>query len=640
MWFFIDLNESTACIRHRTTSISSNTTLFVSCRSVYVVCDQPCLVQSIIRHITPENFYVVPADDATLNTTVADKRALVINRLSGAVTCDYGGDWTPCGEQMTIYGILGTIRLISGLVLVVVTERTVVGQLNKQLIFSLDNAATIQYSRSLTHLTEAQIRMHKEYLEMVMQVLTTPGLYFSYTYDITHTLQRLQDFSPDFLVKPMYLRAESRFVWNGHLLHELSRQLVSGAEAAGAKFLLPLMHGFVSIRGLELGGDQRRVTVAVVSRRSTERAGTRLYARGVDSDGRVANFVETEQILESVWGITSFVQIRGSIPLFWTQLPNLRYKPPPTLLAHEDHKAAFLRHLDLEVIDYGQLVCVSLIDQHGAEGQLAQAFKQNMDAINRPVRYEAFDFHAECRKLRWDRLNILIDRLQPDIEEFSLKRDGTLVSQQYTVIRTNCIDCLDRTNVVQYMLANTCLLAALKKHTMLRPGEEAPYFFEDALKNMWADNADMLSTQYSGTGALKTDFTRTGKRTRQGMIKDGINSITLMWLVDAIDLFLGQYKVSSDEGVLTKSPLEVNRGWKYITFPLILCVAIAMFCANVITPSEYTSGSMMWLLFWGSMCGVTFSMIMYYGHEFVDAPRLSAIYKSYRSRSSLDGVAR
>ena len=32
--------------------------------------------------------------------------------------------------------------------------------------------------------------------------------------------------------------------------------------------------------------------------------------------------------------------------------------------------------------------------------------------------------------------------------------------------------------------------------------------FEDLFKNVWADHADMISIQYSGTGALKTDFTR------------------------------------------------------------------------------------------------------------------------------------
>jgi hypothetical protein len=42
---------------------------------------------------------------------------------------------------------------------------------------------------------------------------------------------------------------------------------------------------------------------------------------------------------------------------------------------------------------------------------------------------------------------------------------------------------------------------------------------------VWADHADALSMQYSGTGALKTDFTRTGQRTKAGAIQDGVNSV-------------------------------------------------------------------------------------------------------------------
>lgn len=40
------------------------------------------------------------------------------------------------------------------------------------------------------------------------------------------------------------------------------------------------------------------------------RAGTRWYRRGIDKDGNVANFVETEQIVESGEGDrASFVQV-------------------------------------------------------------------------------------------------------------------------------------------------------------------------------------------------------------------------------------------------------------------------------------------------------------------------------------------
>lgn len=52
---------------------------------------------------------------------------------------------------------------------------------------------------------------------------------------------------------------------------------------------------------------------------------------------------------------------------------------------------------------------------------------------------------------------------------------------------------------------------------------------------VWADNADVISLQYSGTGALKTDFTRTGKRTKAGLMQDGINSATRYYLNNFAD---------------------------------------------------------------------------------------------------------
>ena len=84
---------------------------------------------------------------------------------------------------------------------------------------------------------------------------------------------------------------------------------------------------------------------------------------------------------------------------------------------------------------------------------------------------------------------------------------------------------------------------------------------------VWADNANMCSLQYAGTGALKTDFTRTGKRTRMGAVKDGINSVTRYYYnnfvdgfrQDAMDLFLGNHIVSRDEDVTIPSVLQPPR---------------------------------------------------------------------------------
>ena len=59
---------------------------------------------------------------------------------------------------------------------------------------------------------------------------------------------------------------------------------------------MPLIKGFVGVvERVSVGGE--RVTAAVVSRVGCRHAGTRFNARGVNDDGDVANFVETENLL-------------------------------------------------------------------------------------------------------------------------------------------------------------------------------------------------------------------------------------------------------------------------------------------------------------------------------------------------------
>jgi hypothetical protein len=41
--------------------------------------------------------------------------------------------------------------------------------------------------------------------------------------------------------------------------------------------------------------------------------------------------------------------------------------------------------------------------------------------------------------------------------------------------------------------------------------ERFPDKFEDIFREAWTNNANVVSILYSGTPALKTDFTRTGK---------------------------------------------------------------------------------------------------------------------------------
>lgn len=62
----------------------------------------------------------------------------------------------------------------------------------------------------------------KTFCSMIQAVINVDGYYYSNTYDITHTLQRLQNTSPDFRNLPMLERADTRFVWNHFVMKDIA----------------------------------------------------------------------------------------------------------------------------------------------------------------------------------------------------------------------------------------------------------------------------------------------------------------------------------------------------------------------------------------------------------------------------------
>lgn len=73
--------------------------------------------------------------------------------------------------------------------------------------------------------------------------------------------------------------------------------------------------------------NSKSFTWGIITRRSRYRPGTRYFSRGIDENGHVSNFVETEQFVLHENKQLSYVQTRGSIPVYWAQIINLKYTP-------------------------------------------------------------------------------------------------------------------------------------------------------------------------------------------------------------------------------------------------------------------------------------------------------------------------
>jgi hypothetical protein len=262
----------------------------------------------------------------------------------------------------------------------------------------------------------------------------------------------------------------------------------------------------------------------------------------------------------------SFVQFRGSIPLYWKQDP-FSMKPPPLLEGSpEENTKACAKHFDAQLVHHKRVICINLAEQHGKEGAITKAYEDVVKTINNDnVVYKAFDFHEECKGMRFERVNRLID----DLKDNELKdmncfwkcvRAGEMdavYSRQTGAFRVSCLDCLDRTNVVQSAFARYMLIVQLERIGVHLGStkEERDELFDFAFNDSWANNGDMISQIYAGTRALKGDFTRTGKRNLMGMMNDATNSVYRM-VQGAITDFFKQTVIDFQYGYSTLATLE------------------------------------------------------------------------------------
>lgn len=101
----------------------------------------------------------------------------------------------------------------------------------------------------------------------------------------------------------------------------------------------------------------------LISRRRMERGGARFFCRGIDDQGNCGNFVESEIIFNYNSLILSFVQIRASIPLFWSQ----KQKGLKTIINLKRSEAMtanlFRRHLAEVTGDYQECLLINLISK-------------------------------------------------------------------------------------------------------------------------------------------------------------------------------------------------------------------------------------------------------------------------------------
>ncbi|KAK2750115.1 inositol polyphosphate 5-phosphatase [Myotisia sp. PD_48] len=415
------------------------------------------------------------------------------------------------------------------------------------------------------------------------KLLDDGSFYYSLDFNLTNRLQdRVEDTSFD--IESL----DEDFLWNSYMIGPLLqfRSQLSTSDRQrldDSKILTSIIRGFVGSLTIPSAASvfkniesKRASNLTIISRLASRRAGTRFNSRGIDDDGNVSNFVESETLLWIPTGLCfSYTQVRGSVPIFWEQSPGLIPGQQKLSVTRSigATQPAFNKHFANLASDYGAVHAVNLLTREKyAEAELSERYHYHISRS--PLRQNResgvtsehdilflteYDFHAETRGAAGYHNAIAIrHEIEHSIEGFdyflsetsvgatsvaNLKdRPQDIVLQQGGVFRTNCLDCLDRTNLVQTIISQI----ALEQFLGQRGGNPNPDFWTRH-STLWADNGDVLSKIYAGTGALKSSFTRYGKMSFAGAIADARKSATRLYInnftdnakQNTIDMLLG-----------------------------------------------------------------------------------------------------
>ncbi|KAM3191265.1 hypothetical protein ACQJBY_068895 [Aegilops geniculata] len=513
------------------------------------------------------------------------------------------------------YGIAGCIKFLESYYLILVTKRRQIGCICGHAIYCIDESQMITIPHSSVQTDVATSKNELRYKKLLASVDLTKDFFYSYTYPIMQSLQ--QNVTSAGMKETPY---ENLFVWNTFLTEPIR------SRCHNALWSVALVHGHFKQVKLSVFG--RELNVILISRRSRHFAGTRYLKRGVNDHGKVANDVETEQIIfeeeAGSWKgrMSAIVQMRGSIPLFWSQEAG-RLSPKPDIFVQRydpTYEATKLHFEDLAQ-RYGQpiiiLNLIKTVEKRPREMMLRREFFNAVGYLNqnvpeeRKLRFIHWDFHKFAKSKSANVLGVLggvasealdltgfyysgkpkvqkrrsiqlsrtstardveIRASSGDLPRLSSNADalGSIASQdmrkedskheplgdapcyQTGVLRTNCIDCLDRTNVAQYAYG----LAALGRQLHAMGLTDVSKIHPDssiasALMEMYQSMGDALAHQYGGSAAHNTVFPeRQGKWKATTQSREFLKSIKRYYSnaytdgekQDAINLFLGYFQ--------------------------------------------------------------------------------------------------
>ena len=527
------------------------------------------------------------ADAGELNIT-EDDIVYTKKEMNSLLNTVDDGNKTSGGLKLrcSTWGLLGFIRFTGAYYMLIITKRSQVAIIGGHYVYQVDGTDLITLAPPNSSRFRSLDSEEARFVTILNNLDLSRSFYFSYSYNITRTLQNNIVREREELQHPHADNEVdyhiSMFVWNHHLLEPACATMRKTYD-----WCLPIVHGFVDQATLSVFG--RTIYITIIARRSRFFAGARFLKRGANDLGYVANDVETEQIVSEMLttsfhapgpelfsnpAYTAYVQHRGSIPLFWTQdSSGVSPKPDIELNLIDPFYTAAALHFDNLFERYGApiyvLNLVKARERIPRESILLREYTNAITYLNQflsetnRIRYKAWDMSRASKSRDQDVIGTL-ESIAEDVMTATgfFHNNGDhfgATRMQNGVARTNCIDCLDRTNAAQFVIGKRALGHQL--HALGVLTETTIDYDTDAVNlftHMYHDHGDTIAIQYGGSHLVNTmetyrkinQWTSHSRDMVESFKRYYNNSFLDKQRQEAYNLFLGNYIYASGQPML------------------------------------------------------------------------------------------
>lgn len=454
-----------------------------------------------------------------------------------------------------------------------ITEIAQIGKILDHEIFQISKWKVIPIIGVKSDIEEKECKQMRNYLES-----ETNKFYYSFTYDMSHNLQDNFCYSlkSNETIKKKYELAEFPvFKWNDFLSQYFSK--AGNGTVDKDKWVIKMIHGYYEEMTIELFSNI--ISIHLISRRMVQNSGTRYNRRGLNPDGFPANFVETEQIVANLTisskikpMISSFVQVRGSVPIYWFQEPGMFTPKPEINIRDVDFRLVGAnKHFSDMVGLYGRnIFCLNLMKSRphrksNKEEILSEEYRALMERLrNLDRKFENVDYcHIDLKNsIKEDQDNFfniafkLAENLTKKQKFFLLSGfeaeclpGDIIIRFQNGVSRVNCVDCLDRTNFMQNILGEMSFSEQLK--TCLRlPQDQRLDISQKILQiyqSLWRNTGDNIALQYGGSKAHQQKDSNVAEMMYQSAKRHLANTFSDNQKQYQISVFLGDFIPGADK---------------------------------------------------------------------------------------------